>query len=461
MRRRPDPFLVVAVAAGCAIAALLQPGTMWGLASGLVLALVLPGWSISHILVPEAERLERAVFSVGLSLASCVLIGLILAAFGQLTSAGWAVGLAATSGLAAVLSDPQLRVSERAMPRWRRHPVSLLFVVVALGMLATAGTRAREGALAQWDRTKIVQLWMFPSAPSTTVTVGVRNGGPAIGRFALEIHAGAVVLASWSGIELAPGQTWEREPSLTIPPVRSPIVPVQVEAVLFRLDGAVTGPVRRVMAWMDAPAAPPMEGTSTVPSDKRGLGGPVPAGSLGRQGRFPSPPLPLRFGAPDAGVADRAILSAIIGGEERHVRNWARRLRPVDTRYVWRPAPRRRPEENGMGRSAVHRVRGLAQSLPGLFSDPGHAHAPPLPDPRAATAIARVAAAFSPDVVHAHNWLGRSFLPLKRSTGPALVLTLHDYGMACPKKSMMLNGSTCPIPFFPDASLVLARIMDG
>jgi glycosyltransferase involved in cell wall biosynthesis len=36
-----------------------------------------------------------------------------------------------------------------------------------------------------------------------------------------------------------------------------------------------------------------------------------------------------------------------------------------------------------------------------------------------------------------------SFLPVKHRHRAKLVLTLHDYGLACPKKSMMYNGKPC------------------
>jgi glycosyltransferase involved in cell wall biosynthesis len=42
----------------------------------------------------------------------------------------------------------------------------------------------------------------------------------------------------------------------------------------------------------------------------------------------------------------------------------------------------------------------------------------------------------------------RSFLPLKRRTGPGLVLTLHNYGMVCAKLSYIYRGAACSGPGF-------------
>src|SRR2546421_9007585 len=44
-----------------------------------------------------------------------------------------------------------------------------------------------------------------------------------------------------------------------------------------------------------------------------------------------------------------------------------------------------------------------------------------------------------PDIVHAHNWIVHSFLPLKAWSKAKLVLTLHDYSID--RKSTRLNSS--------------------
>ena len=44
-------------------------------------------------------------------------------------------------------------------------------------------------------------------------------------------------------------------------------------------------------------------------------------------------------------------------------------------------------------------------------------------------------------MVHSHSWLNYSFFPLYSGRkGPAHVVTLHDYGMACPRKTLMRSG---------------------
>ncbi|MCA1725633.1 MAG: glycosyltransferase family 4 protein, partial [Thermomicrobia bacterium] len=78
----------------------------------------------------------------------------------------------------------------------------------------------------------------------------------------------------------------------------------------------------------------------------------------------------------------------------------------------------------------------------GLHSDPSRRHAPPCPDPGVVGALQRVIAHERPEVVHAHNWLVHSFVPLKPWSKARLVLTLHDYGLRCAQKRLMYHGAT-------------------
>jgi glycosyltransferase involved in cell wall biosynthesis len=94
----------------------------------------------------------------------------------------------------------------------------------------------------------------------------------------------------------------------------------------------------------------------------------------------------------------------------------------------------------------VFRIHGLAQSAGWLYSDSQRRFAPPFPDPAVAWTLKRIVGRGQWDVVHAHNWLVHSFLPLKKWSGAALVLTLHDYSLVCVKKSLMLNGALCSGP---------------
>jgi glycosyltransferase involved in cell wall biosynthesis len=89
----------------------------------------------------------------------------------------------------------------------------------------------------------------------------------------------------------------------------------------------------------------------------------------------------------------------------------------------------------------VHRLPGTLQRLAGLHADAERPHAPPFPDPELTLALARLVGEENPDVVHAHNWIYASFLPVKMRTGVPFVVSLHDYGLVCPKKNFMHQGT--------------------
>lgn len=137
----------------------------------------------------------------------------------------------------------------------------------------------------------------------------------------------------------------------------------------------------------------------------------------------------------------------IIGGEERHVASISQALaargHEVEVATLAHPD---RPDVMVDRGVTVRSIVGWSQRFGALFSDDQRRHAPPFPDPGLTAALARIVSAFRPNVVHGHNWLVHSFLPLKATTDAALVMTLHDYGLACARKTMMRAGAVCAGP---------------
>jgi glycosyltransferase involved in cell wall biosynthesis len=137
----------------------------------------------------------------------------------------------------------------------------------------------------------------------------------------------------------------------------------------------------------------------------------------------------------------------IVGGEERHVRNLAAALvergHEVAVATLWYPGAGAYERDGKVG---VYRLRGTLQRLSWLFVESERRHAPPFPDPGLVLGLRRVIAKERPDVVHAHNWLVASFLPLKRHYRLPLVVTMHDYGLVCAKKNLMREGTLCSGP---------------
>jgi glycosyltransferase involved in cell wall biosynthesis len=94
----------------------------------------------------------------------------------------------------------------------------------------------------------------------------------------------------------------------------------------------------------------------------------------------------------------------------------------------------------------VYRVRSSMQRLPWLFSNSGRQYPPPFPDPEIMLELHHVLEKERPEIVHAHNWLVRSFQPLKARSNARLVVTLHDYNFTCARVDLMYHSTPCSGP---------------
>ena len=140
-----------------------------------------------------------------------------------------------------------------------------------------------------------------------------------------------------------------------------------------------------------------------------------------------------------------------VGGEERHVFNLANAL--AERGHEVAVASQRMagvPDRETLASGVrVHRFATAAMRLPGVYST-SRTHHPPLPDPLGVRALSRITRQERPQVVHAHNWIVNSALPLRLSPSPGprfgLVLTLHDFSHVCATKRLMRMGSACEGP---------------
>jgi glycosyltransferase involved in cell wall biosynthesis len=96
----------------------------------------------------------------------------------------------------------------------------------------------------------------------------------------------------------------------------------------------------------------------------------------------------------------------------------------------------------------VYRIASSMQRASWLFSHPERTWAPPFPDPEALWLLRKVVKQEQPDIVHGHDWLVRSFLPLKPTSRARLVVSLHYYTLTCATKSLMYRQSPCQGPGF-------------
>lgn len=137
----------------------------------------------------------------------------------------------------------------------------------------------------------------------------------------------------------------------------------------------------------------------------------------------------------------------VIGGIELHVRNLARGLSARGHEVsVVTMHHEGQPMRERDGDVLIHRVRGTIHRVDRAYGDLARRYAPPLPDPEFTRSLWAIVRARRPQVVHGHNWLTRSFLPMKRRSGARLVTTLHDYGLVCAKRSLVYRERTCDGP---------------
>jgi len=131
----------------------------------------------------------------------------------------------------------------------------------------------------------------------------------------------------------------------------------------------------------------------------------------------------------------------VVGGEERMVQTLSEGL--VSRGHHVSVATLRHsglPERESIGGVTVHRVHSALGRIGRIFVDASRPHAPPAPDPEASFALRRIFERERPDVVHAHNWLLYSLLPLHVATKFPFVVSLHDYSIVCATKRLMQNG---------------------
>lgn len=140
----------------------------------------------------------------------------------------------------------------------------------------------------------------------------------------------------------------------------------------------------------------------------------------------------------------------LLGGIEQHVRNLSNELIERGHQVaVVTLQQANTPNFELDGKIRVYRIRGTVQRASNLlFTNPERNYAPPFPDPELAAGIARIIRKERPDIVHAHNWLVHSMLPLKTWSGASLVVSLHDYNLICAKWVLMYHQEPCSGPGF-------------
>jgi glycosyltransferase involved in cell wall biosynthesis len=137
----------------------------------------------------------------------------------------------------------------------------------------------------------------------------------------------------------------------------------------------------------------------------------------------------------------------IVGGEERVVEDLSRELvaRGHDVSITTLQQPGGVTPDEVAG-ARVHTLRSSSYRVTRTHQDTERRHAPPGPDPETVLDLRRVLRRERPQIVHAHNWIAHSYLPLARRSPSALALSLHDYGLICATKRLRRKDDVCTGP---------------
>jgi glycosyltransferase involved in cell wall biosynthesis len=139
------------------------------------------------------------------------------------------------------------------------------------------------------------------------------------------------------------------------------------------------------------------------------------------------------------------VFPPAIGGLERHVATLSRRLVEAGSEVVVATMdyPGAATDEMVDGYRVV-RLKGVSRFLRRFATDPGHYFHPTVPDPTLVRELQRLVDDVRPDVIHVHGWILESCVLLRRRPETALVVTLHEYGASCVKKTYTQTPTGCP-----------------
>lgn len=255
-----------AVFAGVAlIAGLIDGPTALRVVTGLPLVLLLPGYAATELVLPRSApmgRFERLVLNVGLSIALCVVLGLVLDLLpGGLTTDSWTLALAGIT--LALCTTVALTRRARADARKPTRPTlsgarAAVLYGVSGAVLVGAFLIARGGAVRQEEQATFTQLWALPAhrASQPAVRIGVRSFERSTTNFRVVVRLRHRTLRIWPRITLQRGAQWEvRDPLPSLRP-NGPVV------VVLSRSGR-SGAYRSVTAW-------PAHSAARIPNEMGG-----------------------------------------------------------------------------------------------------------------------------------------------------------------------------------------------
>lgn len=201
--------------------------------------LVLPGLALTFAAFPPGrlDLSERILFTLGLSLVSVTLGGLVLhlTPWG-LRPASWAIllgGIVLGAGGVAIARGYRVRhLLATPTATWRPNGAQAVLYTLAAVILASALALTVRGAQGQ-STVGFTQLWIVDQGGTDipSIQLGVGNQEPATTQFRLQFEVDRRLVRTWS-LDLAPGGRWEEAVPL---PSELPQT-ATIEAVLYRAE---------------------------------------------------------------------------------------------------------------------------------------------------------------------------------------------------------------------------------
>jgi glycosyltransferase involved in cell wall biosynthesis len=125
------------------------------------------------------------------------------------------------------------------------------------------------------------------------------------------------------------------------------------------------------------------------------------------------------------------------GGLEAHVRRLAAALtRKGHSIAVLSGTPQPDPLPD----TPAYHAPTIFSHVPGVYRNKGLQFPPPFPDPAFRRAVRQAAESWQPDIIHAHGWCSFSAY---WAGSPPLIVTLHDHGLRCPKRTLLRARGEC------------------
>ncbi len=204
---------------------------------GILMALVLPGYVLSNVLLPHLDEAERILLSLGLSFVFNILGGLLL----HLTPWGlraetWAAWFLlmtllfiffAIAKRRSQAEDPAGQASQNPLVLDRRSGV---FMASALAIVIASILIARS--YASQNSALFTQLWarMEPASQNQVIQLGIENHEGQTMTYSIVMTYDSEVRERWQNIQVENGKRYQNEVRLPTP------APHRIQVFLFRQD---------------------------------------------------------------------------------------------------------------------------------------------------------------------------------------------------------------------------------